>query len=171
MTDTSDRADTHWLSEAELAAWLPFSATMMALASALETQLRRDSKLSLFGYFVLAALSEAPNRTLAMSHLALLASGSLSRASHAVSALENRGWVTRAPDPDNGRVTLVTLTDEGHDKVVASAPGHVEAVRRLVIDPLTSQQLRQLGRASEVILEQLNTTGERPPWEDRARRG
>jgi hypothetical protein len=50
--------------------------------------------------------------------------------------------------------------------VVASAPAHVETVRRLVIDPLTKQQLNQLGRASETILAQLIPTGERPPWRD-----
>jgi hypothetical protein len=45
------------------------------------------------------------------------------------------------------------------------------AVRRLVIDPLTLQQLRQLGRASEAILNQLNTPGEHPLWEGRVDRG
>jgi DNA-binding MarR family transcriptional regulator len=169
MSDGPNAANARWLSETELRAWLPFSATMMALTSALETQLRRDAKLSLFGYFVLAGLSEAPDRTMTMTHVALLASGSLSRVSHAVSALENRGWVTRRPDPEDGRITLVTLTDAGHQKVTESSPGHVETVRRLVIDPLTPQQLRQLGRASDVILAELNTTGERPLWEDRLR--
>jgi DNA-binding MarR family transcriptional regulator len=78
-----------------------------------------------------------------------------------------RGSHTRSPRSrveDNGRITLVTLTDTGHEKVIASAPPHVETVRRLVIDPLTKQQLIQLGRASETILTQLIPTGERPPW-------
>ena len=164
----TDAAHTRWLSDTELAAWIPFSGMLIGLLSALDTQLR-DAKLSLFGYFVLAGLSEAPDRTMTMTHVALLASGSLSRVSHAVSALENRGWVTRRPDPEDGRITLVTLTDAGHQKVTESSPGHVETVRRLVIDPLTPQQLRQLGRASDVILAELNTTGERPLWEDRLR--
>jgi DNA-binding MarR family transcriptional regulator len=165
VTERTDAIDAQWLSNAELAAWVRFSAMLMALLSALDTQMRRDAKLSLFGYSVLAGLSEAPERTLTMSRVAVLASGSLSRVSHAVSALENRGWVTRCPAPDNGR-TLVTLTDAGHAKVMASAPAHVETVRRLVIDTLTKQQLTQLGRVSETILAQLIPTGERPPWRD-----
>lgn len=167
----SEAASTDWLSDAELRAWLPFSAAMMSVTSALETQLRSDAKLSLFGYLVLAGLSEAPDRTMAMSQLALLANGSLSRASHAVAALEKRGWANRRPDPDNGRITLVTLTDAGYTKVQCAAPGHVAAVRRLVIDALTPAQLRQLGTASEAILDKLNTTGERPLWEKNALRG
>jgi len=147
--------DTRWLSGAELAAWIPFSGVLIGVLSALDTQLR-DEKLSLFGYLVLAGLSEAPERTMAMSELATLAGGSLSRLSHAVSALERHDWVTRHPAPNNRRITLATLTDAGYAKVVASAPGHVETVRRLVIDPLTKQQIGQLGRISENILTELN---------------
>ena len=84
------------------------------------------------------------------------------RGSHAVFALKRRGWVTRHPAPDNGRITLATLTDSGYAKVVATPPAHIETVRRLVIDPLTKQQLNQLGRASETILAQLIPTAERP---------
>lgn len=155
--ETSDAAETRWLSDTELAAWIPFSGMLIGLLSALDTQLR-DSKLSLFGYLVLAGLSEAPERTLAMSELARRAGGSLSRLSHAVSALERQGWVTRHPAPANRRTTLATLTEAGYAKVVESAPAHVETVRRLVIDPLTSQRLSQVRLASEAILTALNAT-------------
>ena len=40
-------ADTRWLSDTELAAWIPFSGMLIGLLSALDTQLR-DTKLSLF---------------------------------------------------------------------------------------------------------------------------
>lgn len=163
MTEISHTADTRWLSDTERAAWIPFSAMLMGLLSALDTQLRRDAKLSLFGYLVLAALSEASERTLPMTDLAVLANGSLSRLSHAVSALERQGWVTRHPAPGNGRITLATLTEAGYAKVVASAPAHVETVRRLVIDPLTEQQLNQLSRLSETILTELTAPNDCPP--------
>jgi hypothetical protein len=39
----------------------------------------------------------------------------------------------------------------------------------LVIDPLTKQQLNQLGRVSETILTELNAASERPPGQDRTR--
>jgi hypothetical protein len=53
---------------------------------------------------------------------------------------------------------------------VASAPAHVETVHRLVIDPLTNQQLNELGRISETVLTELNATSERPPQQDRTRK-
>ena len=168
MTENSDAADPRWLSDTELMAWIPFSGMLIGLLSALDTQLR-NAKLSLFGYLVLAALSEAPERTLSMSDLAVRAGGSLSRLSHAVSALERQGWVTRCPASANRRITLATLTEGGYAKLVASAPAHVDTVRRLVIDRLTKQQLSELGRVSETVLTELNAISERPPPQDRTR--
>jgi DNA-binding MarR family transcriptional regulator len=81
---------------------------------------------------------------LRMSVLAMLAEGSLPRLSQVISRLEKRGWVRRTSDPADGRYTLAILTDEGLAKVVETAPGHVEEVRRLLFDPLTKAQARQL---------------------------
>jgi DNA-binding MarR family transcriptional regulator len=72
--------------------------------------------------------------------------------SHVVNRLEKRGWVRRTPDPADGRYTLATLTDDGWDKVVATAPGHVEAVRSLVFDSLTRTQTRQLSDIGHRVL-------------------
>jgi DNA-binding MarR family transcriptional regulator len=160
QTDPQDR--TRWLTTAELEAWMPFSAMLMNLLSALDTQLQRDAKLSLFGYLVLAGLSDAPERTLPMSDLAVLANGSLSRLSHAVAKLERQGWVTRSPAPGNGRITVATLTDAGFSKIAASAPEHVETVRDLLLDQLTPDQLRSLGEASRAILARARRGGGLP---------
>ena len=95
-------------------------------------------------------------RTLRMSELAAFAEGSLSRLSQVVSRLESRGWVQRTPDPSDGRYTLAVLTEDGWDKVVATAPGHVEEVRRLVFDPLTRSQHRQLRDIGRRIMRTIN---------------
>ena len=124
----------------------------MRLLPALDAQLRRDAGISHFEYQVLAALSEAPERTLRMSDLAVLAEGSLSRLSQVVARLEKKKWVRRTPDPTDGRYTLAILTDDGWDKIVATAPGHVNEVRRLVIDPLTNTQLNQLTNIGQRIV-------------------
>ncbi|MFC7760361.1 MarR family winged helix-turn-helix transcriptional regulator [Catellatospora bangladeshensis] len=87
--------DTRWLSAEERQTWLALAALMIRLPSALDAQLQRDAGLSHFEYQVLAALSEAPERTLRMSRLAMLAEGSLSRLSQVVARLEQRGWVRR----------------------------------------------------------------------------
>jgi len=144
--------EPHWLTAPEQAAWRPVAALLFRLPSALDAQLQRDAGISNFEYMVLSGLSEADNRTLRMSDLATMASGSLSRLSHVVSRLEKRGWVRREPCPGDGRFVNAVLTDEGWAKVLATAPGHVEAVRRLVVDALSPEQLSALGCASGVIL-------------------
>ena len=141
-----------WLSAEEQTAWRPFIALTCQLPAALDAQLQKDAGISHFEYLVLSSLSEAPDRTLRMSDLAAMASGSLSRLSHVVSRLETRGWVRREACPGDGRYTNAVLTDEGLAKVEATAPGHVAAVRRLLIDLLTPAQLRELGAISEQVL-------------------
>ena len=136
--------EPRWLDSEEQQAWITLASVIMRLPGALDAQLQRDSWISHFEYLVLSGLSMSPERTKRMSDLAAFAEGSLSRLSQVVSRLEGRGWVRRSPDPSDGRYTLAVLTDAGWDKVVASAPGHVAAVRALVFDPTTRAQQRQL---------------------------
>ena len=141
--------EPRWLDAEESQAWRALAKTLDRLPAALDAQLRRDAGISHFEYQVLALLSEAPGRTLRMSALAMWAGSSLPRLSQVVARLEQRGWVRRTPDPADGRYTLATLTGQGQAKVTQAAPGHVQEVRRLVFDPLTktqSRQLREIGR-------------------------
>lgn len=152
---TQDTDEPEWLTAAELTDWQAFNAVLLTLPGALDAQLQRDAGLSFFEYLVLAGLSEAPERTRRMSELAALANGSLSRLSHTVARLERRGWVRRQPLPADGRITTATLTDLGYTKVVQAAPGHVTAVRRLVVDVLGADRLHQLGYTSRAIVAEL----------------
>jgi DNA-binding MarR family transcriptional regulator len=133
-----------WLDSEERQAWLILVRVLMRLMPALDAQLQRDAGISHFEYTVLAALSESPDRTVRISDLAALAEGSLARVSQVVGRLEKRGWIRRCTDTTDGRYTLAILTDAGWAKVVDSAPGHVEMVRSLVLDPLTKAQVKQL---------------------------
>ena len=141
-----------WLSDEQQAAWRPFVALLLRLPALLDAELQKDAGITQFDYLVLSGLSEAPGRTLRMSELAATASSSLSRLSHVVSRLEARGWVRREACPGDGRFINAVLTDDGWAKVVATAPGHVAAVRRLLIDVLTPEQLRELGAISDEVL-------------------
>ena len=128
----------------ELAAWVRLVAVLELLPGVLDAQLRRDAGLTHFEYFVLAMLSEAPERTLRMTALAHRTNATLPRLSHVVRRLEERGLVERFPCPEDGRATNARLTDEGWTAIRAAAPGHVETVRRNVIDALTPEQVGQL---------------------------
>ena len=152
-------AEPRWLDTDERETWLAVVSMLMRLPTALDRQLQRDAGISHFEYQVLAGLSMSPGRTLRMSDLAAFANASLPRLSQVVARLERRGWVRRTPDPADGRYTLAGLTDEGWEKVVATAPGHVEEVRRLVFDPLTKAQQRQLGAAGRRIMAAIDPDG------------
>jgi DNA-binding MarR family transcriptional regulator len=158
--DTSQ--EPRWLDAEESQAWRALASALVRLPAALDAQLRRDAGISHFEYQVLALLSEAPGRTLRMSALATQAEGSLPRLSQVVARLEQRGWVCRTPDPADGRYTLATLTDQGQAKVTEAAPGHVEEVRRLVFDPLTKTQGRQLREIGRRIIRAIDPDDHRP---------
>jgi DNA-binding MarR family transcriptional regulator len=140
----SGAGQPRWLSPAERDAWVSLAGVLIKLPAALDAQLQRDAGLSHFEYMVLSGLSEAPGHTLRMSDLAELANGSLSRLSHVVTRLERRGWVRREACPGDGRYTNAVLTAEGWEKVAATAPGHVDTVRALVVDALSAGQIGQL---------------------------
>jgi DNA-binding MarR family transcriptional regulator len=151
LAGMDERPEPPWLDEEEMQAWYAVVSLLTRLPAALDAQLQRDAGISHFEYQVLAGLSMATDRTMRMSVLADFAEGSLPRLSQVVARLEKRGLVHRRPDPADGRFTLATLTDAGWEKVVATAPGHVEEVRRLVFDPLTKAQQRQLRTIGERI--------------------
>jgi DNA-binding MarR family transcriptional regulator len=156
MLGRVESEEPRWLDDEEKQAWLALASVLIRLPSALDAQLQRDSGISHFEYQVLVALSEATDRKLRMGDLAVLAEGSLPRLSQVVTRLERRGWVRRATDPTDGRYTLATMTEDGWEKLVASAPGHVEAVRSLVFDPLTRAQVRQLTSIGRRIMRSID---------------
>ena len=151
--------DTDWLSPDERAAWLRLIAVVELLPGVLDAELRADAGVTHFEYFVLAMLSEAPDRTLRMTALAQRTNATLPRLSHVVRRLETRGLVDRSPCPEDGRATDASLTAAGWDLVVAAAPGHVATVRNRVIDPLTPAQLAQLAGIGDALLSRLDPAG------------
>ena len=140
------------LSGEDLETWAALATVLEWLPPALDAQLLRDAEVTHFEFGVLYALAGAPDRTLRMSVLAGYANSSLSRLSRAASRLETRGWLRRSTDPADGRYTLAILTDDGQRKVEQATPGHASLVRRVVLDPLTQAQARQLREISRRIM-------------------
>ena len=145
----------------ELSTWSGLATLLEWLPVLLDAQLQQDADLTHFEFGVLFALENAPDRTLRMSVLAGYANSTLTRLSRAVTRLERRQWVQRAVDPHDGRYTLATLTDLGHEKVGDATPGHVATVRRLVLQPLTTAQHAQLRAITRRIL---SAAGAGNPW-------
>jgi DNA-binding MarR family transcriptional regulator len=154
----ADEPPVKWLTAAEVDSWLSVVRMMTWLPWSIDQQLRRDSNLAMVEYQVLARLSNSPQRTLRMSLLADLVNSSLSRLSHLVKRLEERGLVRREPDPTDGRFTNAILTDEGFRTLAEAAPAHVAHVRSLVIDVLSPEQLRRLGLSADRIMSRIDTS-------------
>lgn len=143
---------TRWLSDDEQKVWRSYLLANQLLWASLDRQLQRDAGMPHAYYIILAMLSEAPNRELTMSQLAKVVSSSPSRLSHAVAKLERAGWVRRRKHDTDGRTTLASLTDDGFAVLAAAAPGHVEEVRGILFDPLTPEQVDQLGAIVSAIV-------------------
>jgi DNA-binding MarR family transcriptional regulator len=151
--------NTRWLDDDELDAWVRFIAVVERLPGVLDSQLRRDSGLTHYEYFVLAMLSEAPDRTLRMTALAARTNATLPRLSHVISRMEQRGLVRRSPCPEDRRAFNVTMTAAGYESLVAAAPGHVANVREHVIDALSAEQVHQLAGIATAMLRRLDPQG------------
>ncbi|QFU88646.1 MarR family winged helix-turn-helix transcriptional regulator [Amycolatopsis sp. YIM 10] len=147
--------EPRWLTDEEQRVWRSFSAAISMLRGHVETQLQQESGMPHTYYEVLVALSEAPDRTLRMSDLADVSRSSRSRLSHAVSRLEANGWVKRYSCATDKRGAWASLTPAGFAALEAAAPGHVEAVRQSLFDPLTPDQVRALGEISDAIVGKL----------------
>lgn len=152
------------LSGDRLAAWACVATMLERLPAALDAQLRRDHDLSHYEHGLMYALDSADDRSLRLSTLAGYASSTLSRLSRAISRLEKKGWVRRTPDPTDGRFTLATLTDDGHDLVARSTPAHHALVEELVFAPLSDEQVRELTAISRRISVAIDPAA---PWEPR----
>ena len=152
----SDAAvEPRWLDAEEQKAWRAWLYSSLLLQDRLDRELTRETGISHAYYEILVQLSEAPSRTLRMSQLAERSLSSRSRLSHAVSRLEERGWVRRQVCEEDGRGQLAVLTDEGFAALEAAAPVHVESVRQHLFDQLTQEQVAAMRDIGETLLRHL----------------
>ncbi|WP_431945528.1 MarR family winged helix-turn-helix transcriptional regulator [Actinacidiphila sp. bgisy167] len=159
--------EPRWLSQEEQRTWRAYLASTQLVSDALDRQLQRDARMPHAYYSLLVWLSETPDRRMRMTELAERSKITRSRLSHAISRLEGNGWVRRENCPSDRRGQLAVLTDEGFAALAAAAPGHVEAVRGAIFDPLSAEQVRQLGEICRAIAEGLQPRdggAEDLPW-------
>src|SRR3954449_8209462 len=145
-----------WLDAEEQKAWRAWLFSSMLLQDRLDRELTHQTGISHAYYEILVALSEAPGRMMRMSQLADRCLSSRSRLSHAVSRLEERGWVRRQVCESDARGQLAVLTDEGFAALETAAPVHVESVRVHLFDQLTPQQVENMRDIGETLLRHLD---------------
>jgi len=145
-------APPRWLSKPQLDAWVNLAQLLILLPTKLDRQLREEAGIPHAYYQILALLSGQPEQAMRMTELARLVGTTTSRLSHAVTSLEQRGWIRRSACPTDRRGQLAHLTDAGLAVLEAAAPGHVAEVRRLVFDHLDDDEIAQLRAITDKIL-------------------
>lgn len=146
---------TTWLRDDEQRAWRGLIAMTSQLDARLNRQLQESSGLSLADYDVLVALSEAPDGRLRVFEVAAQLGWEQSRLSHHLTRMQRRGLVERQECRTDRRGAYAVLTDAGRTAIVAAAPSHVDAVRQLVFDDLSPEQVRQLAELTAAVLARL----------------
>ncbi|ARQ72178.1 MarR family transcriptional regulator [Streptomyces marincola] len=122
--------------------WMGLDAELLAT---LNRELQADAGLSNPDYQVLVVLTDTAEGRIRVSDLAASLQWERSRVSHHVVRMEKRQLVSRLGCPDDGRGAFVRITETGRAAIARAAPGHVRAVRRLVFDALTADEVIQLG--------------------------
>jgi DNA-binding MarR family transcriptional regulator len=143
--------EPRWLTPVQQRAWRELTVLIAHLPAALEAQLKRDAGLSYLEYYVMAGLSEMPDRAARLSDLARFVNSELSRLSHLVSRLEQRGFMKRVIDCTDGRYTKAELTDAGYAHLAEAALAHVAEVERFVFGVLDDTDVDALRRCAEKI--------------------
>ena len=154
----------NWLNAREDRAWRAFIHAHQQIEMQLSRRLQ-ESGLSGADYEVLALLSALDGDRIAAHVLCNTLGWEKSRLSHHVRRMEKDGLVSREPNPDDARSTMVCLLPAGLDAIKRAAPRHVEDVRRNFIDLFTPAELDTLSILNERILHHLDN-GARSPTED-----
>lgn len=150
-----------WLDEREQRAWRSLQFMQMRLEGELARQLAAESGLSYPDYVVLVALTDRPDGRMRLFELGEVLGWEKSRVSHQVARMATRGLVTKQRCGSDRRGAYVVIARHGRRVIEEAAPGHVAAVRRLFVEPLTSDQLDAIADAAESVLAALDA--ERDP--------
>ncbi|GAA5077844.1 DNA-binding MarR family transcriptional regulator [Thermocatellispora tengchongensis] len=136
--------DIPWLNDDEQRMWRQWMGLNAELLATLNREMQADSGLSNPDYQVLVVLTDTAEGQIRVSDLATTLQWERSRVSHHVARMEKRDLVSRRGCPDDGRGAFVRITETGRAAIERAAPAHVLAVRRLVFDALTEDEVAQL---------------------------
>jgi DNA-binding MarR family transcriptional regulator len=143
-----------WLNPREDRAWRAFQHAHHQLGAHLNRGLQ-ELGLSGADYRILAVLSEHDGDRMPARDLCNALGWEKSRVSHQVRRMQDDRLISREPNPDDARSTMVCLLPAGRVAVEKAAPRHVQNVRRKFIDLLTPAELEMLAALNERVLHHL----------------
>jgi DNA-binding MarR family transcriptional regulator len=141
---------THWLTTEQQSVWRHYLLGSARLTDRLDADLRRFG-LDLAEYEILVTLSEAPERRVRMSDLALAVHQSRSRLTHTITRMEAARLVERTSCPSDKRGVWAQLSDQGFELLTTAAAEHVASVRRYFVDVMSAEDYAALGRGFAAI--------------------
>ncbi|WP_312030405.1 MarR family transcriptional regulator [Actinomycetospora sp. TBRC 11914] len=140
-----------WLDEREQRAWRGLMAMQADVTQYVERTLRNRSGLSRADYEVLVLLSEAPPERLRAFEIGRALRWEKSRLSQHLTRMERRGLVRREKCASDQRGHHVVLTPHGRQVIEAAAGPHVAAVRALLLDHVTPEQLDTICELARLV--------------------
>ena len=132
-------------------AWRSLLRAHATLMRRLDTDLERETGLTLADFDVLAQLAMA-NGELRMTELADRALISRSGMSRRVARLVDEGLVRRDKAGTDARGVVVALTDAGIARLGKTAPVHARGISELFVAQLDDQELALLERALNKVI-------------------
>ena len=144
------------LDSKQLGTYFALMEAASLLHHAVEEQLRTEGDLSYVQFQLLARLADARGQ-LTMTELADGVVYSRSGLTYQAGLLEKAGLITRSASPDDDRATLVTITGSGLAPLGRVMPGHVQVVRRQLLDPLSGDDLHHLGDIMTRVRDHMRT--------------
>jgi DNA-binding MarR family transcriptional regulator len=151
--------EPNWLNAREDRAWAAFIHAHQQIELHLNRRLQ-ESGVSGADYEVLAALSALDGDRMPARELCNALRWEKSRLSHQLRRMEKDGLISREPNPDDARSTMVRLLPAGVAAIEKAAPEHVEDVRRNFIDLFTPAELDTLAALHERVLHHLAKNGD-----------
>ena len=152
-----------WLSAEEERVWRRWLTLNARLSATLHRELQDDAGLSMQDYEVLVHLTDSAEGRVRVTDLARLLQWERSRLSHHVTRMERRRLVQRVECAEDGRGAFVVITPQGRAAIEQAAPGHVNAVRLLVFDALSTEEIDAFATIIDKALAQLDNQLGRPP--------
>jgi len=132
-------------------AWGSLLRAHATLVRRLDTDLERETGLTLADFDVLAQLAAAQG-ALRMTELADRALISRSGMSRRVARLAGEGLVRRDRASTDGRGVLVALTEAGIARLTETAPVHSRGISKLFVGQLNDRELAHLERALNKVV-------------------
>jgi DNA-binding MarR family transcriptional regulator len=128
----------------DIAAWRALLLAQNTVLRAIEADLERAGCVPLSWYDVLLELNGSHDHRLRMQELASRTVLSRTRVSRLVDDLVVEGYVSRASDPADGRVSFAVLTPTGRAALRKAAPVYLAGIRSHFTDNLTATERNRL---------------------------